>query len=106
VPEAGEIFVDGAVRKRGSYPLRQKMTLQEAIVAAGGMAPYADNEVTVIRTEDGEPKVHTFDVSKLENWGFQVKDQDIITVDSDGLKKVWYGFRFSLFGVGYEDPED
>ena len=39
VPEAGLFFIDGAVRKPGSYPIKKKMNLQEAILAAGGFAP-------------------------------------------------------------------
>ncbi|MFO8090624.1 MAG: polysaccharide biosynthesis/export family protein, partial [Desulfatiglandaceae bacterium] len=39
VAEAGEYFVDGAVRRPGSYAIKQNMTLQEAVVAAGGFAP-------------------------------------------------------------------
>ena len=47
----------------------------------------------------------TPDVSKFENWSFAVQDHDVIVADSDGLKKAWYGFQFSLFGIGYKDPE-
>ena len=42
VPEAGSVYVDGAVRKAGSYPIRQEMSVQEAIVAAGGLQSFAD----------------------------------------------------------------
>ena len=37
VPEAGMIYVDGAVKKPGNYPITQVMTVQEAIVTAGGV---------------------------------------------------------------------
>jgi polysaccharide biosynthesis/export protein len=105
VPEAGLYFVDGAVRRPGSYPLQQRTTLQEAVVAAGGLAPYAQNEVTVFRLEGGERVEHVYDTTSLENWNVLVEDQDVIVAESDGLRKFWYGFRFSFFGVGYADPE-
>jgi polysaccharide export outer membrane protein len=106
VAEAGQFFVDGAVRRPGSYPILQRTTLQEAIVAAGGLAPYAvQDEVVVIRNENGKREMLTVDVSKLENWSFAVKEQDVILADSSAMRKLWYGFQFSLFGVGYKDPE-
>ncbi|MGE0821927.1 MAG: SLBB domain-containing protein [Candidatus Binatia bacterium] len=37
VPEAGTFFVDGAVRRPGSYPLTRRYTVAEALVTAGGV---------------------------------------------------------------------
>jgi len=106
VAEAGEYFVDGAVRRPGSYSIRQCTTLQEAIVAAGGLVPYAlKDEIVVIRSDGGERQMHTIDISQTENWSFPIQDQDIIVAKSSWAGKLWYGFRFSLFGVGYQDPE-
>jgi polysaccharide export outer membrane protein len=39
VPQTGMFFVDGAVGKRGSYPLGRSYTLTQAIAIAGGMDP-------------------------------------------------------------------
>jgi len=39
VPQSGMFFVDGAVGKRGSYPLGRSYTLTQAIATAGGMDP-------------------------------------------------------------------
>jgi len=36
VPKAGMFFVDGAVRKPGSYPLDRPYTLTQALAVAGG----------------------------------------------------------------------
>ena len=36
VPQSGMFFVDGAVRKPGSYPLTQSYTLTQALAIAGG----------------------------------------------------------------------
>lgn len=106
VAEAGEYFVDGAVRRPGSYAIKQKMTLQEAVVAAGGFAPYAvKDEIVVIRNKGGQRNMQTIDISKPENWNIPVEDQDVIFAKSSALGKLWHGFRFSFFGVGFSDPE-
>jgi polysaccharide export outer membrane protein len=39
VPQTGMFFVDGAVGRRGSYPLGRSYTLTQAIAIAGGMDP-------------------------------------------------------------------
>ena len=41
VPESGMFFVDGAVRKPGSYPLGRQYSLTQALASAGGI----DNEL-------------------------------------------------------------
>jgi polysaccharide export outer membrane protein len=106
VAEAGEYFVDGAVRRPGSYAIKQKMTLQEALVAAGGFAPYAQkDEIVVIRNEGGERSMQTIDISKPKNWSIPVEDEDVIVAKSSALGKLWHGFRFSFFGLGFSDPE-
>jgi len=105
VGRMGEYFLDGAVRRPGAFSLRKKMSLQEAIVAAGGMAPWADDDdVTVVRVEAGERKMYTIEMSKLENWGFPVQDQDVVVVGSNGLLRIWYGFSLGFMGTGYRDP--
>ena len=104
VGEAGDFFVDGAVRRPGSYPLRQRTNLQEAIVAAGGLAPYGSEVVSIVRMEGGERKEYKVDVSKMDNWGFPVQDQDVIIVGSNTLLRIWHGFTFGFMGTGYRDP--
>jgi len=106
VAEAGEYFVDGAVRRPGSYAIKQKMTLQEAVVAAGGFAPYAQkDEIVVIRNRNGQRDMQTIDISKPENWNIPVEDEDVIVAKSSALGKLWHGFRFNFFGLGFSDPE-
>jgi polysaccharide export outer membrane protein len=106
VAEAGEYFVDGAVRRPGSYAINQKMTLQEALVAAGGFEPYAQkDEIVVIRYKNGQRNMQTIDISKAENWNIQVEDEDVIVAKSSALGKLWHGFRFSFLGMGFSDPE-
>jgi polysaccharide export outer membrane protein len=39
VPEAGMVYVDGAVRKAGNYPITQSMSVQQAIVTQALRSP-------------------------------------------------------------------
>jgi polysaccharide export outer membrane protein len=55
VPQSGMFFVDGAVRKPGSYPLTQSYTLTQALAVAGGAdVTLADmNELSIFRRREG-----------------------------------------------------
>ncbi len=106
VAEAGEYFVDGAVRRPGSFSIRQNTNLQEAVVAAGGLAPYANkSEIVIVRNNKGEREILEIDTSEPENWGFPIKDQDVIVAKSSVMGRLWHGFSIRIFGVGYQDPE-
>jgi polysaccharide biosynthesis/export protein len=54
VPQAGMFFVDGAVKKPGSYPLSRPYTLSQALTVAGGArAELADfTGITIFRRKD------------------------------------------------------
>jgi polysaccharide export outer membrane protein len=45
VPKAGVVYVQGSVKKPGSYRLRDAMTLTQAIGAAGGPDEKLSNSV-------------------------------------------------------------
>ena len=113
VPEAGVFFVDGAVRKPGSYRIKQKMALREAIWAAGGFAPYAKKSlVTLIRRlENGEREIIELDLERQpKGKDLVIKDRDVIIAKGSGWGKVVHGTGFSLgipgvFGFGYKSPE-
>ncbi len=113
VPEAGTIYVDGAVRKPGNYPMKKKMTVPEAIVAAGGFAVYAqEDRIKLIRkNEAGKVEVAQLTFKELETQSDQhidVKDRDIIFVETNKAEALMYGLRLmgfgGLVGVGYEPP--
>ena len=55
VPSSGMFFVDGAVRKGGSYPLNRNYTLRQALASAGGVDPeLADySQVNINRRQPG-----------------------------------------------------
>ena len=113
VPEAGSIYVDGAVRKAGSYPIRKEMSVQEAIVAAGGLQSFADAEnVKLIRyLGEGRREVAKLSLAELqtgETGKLKVRDRDVIFVESSAVGTLVQGLRLTLgaglFGVGYTPP--
>ncbi len=115
VPEAGAVFVEGAVRKPGSFPIKEGVTtLTQCIAMAGGMATYADSsDVKLIRHhDDGRREVIQLDLRKIQNGEAEdtvVKDRDAIVVGASATKRILYGLRlnflFGLVGVGYDPPE-
>jgi len=114
VPEAGRCFIDGAVRKPGTYPLRDKITIREAITLAGGLAAWADNDsIKLIRNiGEGDVKIVSLKYSELHGSlgdTLVLQDQDIIFAESSATGKLFSGTGFSLkflgSGVDYKDPQ-
>lgn len=113
VPEAGSVYVDGAVRKAGSYPIRQEMSVQEAIVAAGGMQAFGDaGNVKLIRyVGQGKREVAKISLDDMQEGGasrLYVQDRDVIFVESSPASAFFHGLRLTLgtglLGVGYQPP--
>lgn len=112
VPEAGVFFVDGAVRRPGSYPIKHRTIVQEALMEAGGLSPYANKEsLQLVRVIDGKRQIIKLDLSKVESKELVVMDRDILIVDSSAMGKLFHGFNIFLGipgtgGVGYRNPEN
>ena len=114
VPEAGMVYVDGAVRKPGNYPIKKRMNIPEAIVAAGGFAPYAkESAIKLVRTNgDGKPDVVQLSFRDLKKQSssndIQVQDRDIIFVETNRVEAVVYGLQITglggIVGAGYRPP--
>jgi polysaccharide biosynthesis/export protein len=79
-----KVFVTGAVSTPGGQSLVGPLTVLQAIAQAGGLTEYADaKNVTILRQEDGQPKVFKFnyrDVSKGKNLEQNIKLQPGDTV--------------------------
>jgi polysaccharide export outer membrane protein len=111
VPEAGQFFIDGAVRRPGNYPIKNKMVVKEALMTSGGIAPYADKESFVlVRDVEGEGrKLFELHFDSPEDLAIKVEDNDIIIVKSSTWGKIVHGGRINIgipgLGVGFEDPE-
>ncbi|RTZ60735.1 MAG: hypothetical protein DSZ32_03045 [Gammaproteobacteria bacterium] len=103
VPEAGVVFVEGAVKKPGSYQMKGEMTVLKAITMAGGSL-YAAKEhgIQVFRETAQGQKVLEVDVDKVrERKGEDIvlQDGDIIVVKANALKKGLAGFFKGISGV-------
>src|SRR5262249_47065459 len=68
VPRAGSYYVGGSVERPGSFLLKSKITVQQAIVAAGGVKEVADwQDVRLYRAKaGGEREVLTFSLTSFE----------------------------------------
>jgi polysaccharide export outer membrane protein len=66
-----KVFITGQVAKPGVYPLVGPMTVLQLIAMAGGLLEYADRkEITVMRTEKGNPIAYPFNY----NWAIERKN--------------------------------
>jgi len=48
------LFVTGAVRSPGAFPVREPLTIQQAVASAGGPTPTADLTVAIVITPEGQ----------------------------------------------------
>ncbi len=96
VPEAGVVFVEGAVKKPGSYKMQGETNVLKAIAMAGGV-PWEgkQNKVEVIREIGGEPMaidVNLNRVRKQKGDDVVLRDGDIVMVSFSATKRAISGF--------------
>jgi polysaccharide export outer membrane protein len=92
VPASGMFFVDGAVGKRGSYPLGRSYTLTQALATAGGVDPeLADYSAITINRRLSPEKLEVIAV----DWNAitsgravdpQIQPDDVVLVPMSGFK--------------------
>lgn len=109
VPRAGSIFVGGAVEKPGSFLLKNKTTLQQAIVAAGGVTGFAKwSDVRIYRPKSGgDREILTFDLKEIEEGAAppEVLKNDVVVVGRSDTKWFFYHIYDFLRGrVGTVGP--
>ena len=113
VPDTGTIYVDGAIRKPGTYPVRAGMTIPDAIVEAGGFGSAADegNIKLVRRNADGKRDIIQIagnDIQKgsASAYDLKVQDRDIIFVETNKFEALVHGLKLNflggIVGVGWE----
>ena len=111
VPQSGVYFVDGAVRRPGSFPIRHNTTVQEAVQTAGGLRPYGDpsNVFLVRNLPTGKKEVIEIDLEDRAKGEIELKDRDVIFANSSSWGKFKYGAGISVgfpgvFSFGYKNP--
>lgn len=111
VPEAGTVYVDGAVKKPGSYPIKKQMSINEAITAAGGLTMSADqNDVKLVRYMDGgKREVIQLNQENIQSTPLTLNDRDLVFVERNAMKSIFSSFSVYLGpfgGVGMSRPTE
>jgi polysaccharide export outer membrane protein len=109
VPRAGSFYAGGEVQRPGSFPLKSRTTLDQAIVAAGGVTNVADwGDLRIYRATSGEtPALLKFSLKEFEEGKTapEIRKGDVIIVGKSQGKAVLYGLRdFFRFGWGATIP--
>jgi polysaccharide export outer membrane protein len=90
-PPTGEYYIDGHVKRTGVYSLTgRKITLKQAIAAAGGLEGTVDAFIDVIRREDGRDwlEVKELQFTRLMSGEFkdiELHPNDIVRVHAPGF---------------------
>ncbi|MFI5329500.1 MAG: SLBB domain-containing protein [Desulfobaccales bacterium] len=98
VPFAQNAYILGAVRKPGNVPVKDKLTVAQAIAMAGGLdLNLASNNVTVVRFDDKgqriDLKYNLKNVIQAGGAEVLVKQNDIIFVEESGIRRALYDFK-------------
>lgn len=101
VPQSGIFFVDGAVKGPGSFPLKGKITLTQAITMAKGLAFEAKTSDIKIYRDTGKAEreviaVNYNSILKGKSPDMAINDKDVIIVPRNGFKSFIKGLAGSL----------
>ncbi len=103
VPKAGSVYVGGAVEKPGPIPLRGRMTVEQAVLAAGGPREVANwGDVRIYRRSGGDQReILEVDLNEIEAGkpGPQLQKDDVIIVGTHAAKAVFVGLRDFIKGI-------
>lgn len=103
----GKLYVTGHVARPGSFDVRPRMNVQQAIAFAGGLSSISKgSRIQIKRTgEDGKLKIETVDYNKLTDGraaDIEVMEGDIIYVPKSHLRAFARAFFFTI-GLGGGD---
>lgn len=101
IPRGGTIFVSGAVEGPGSFPVKGKVTLTQAVAMARDLKDYAaKGEIRIYRDiGKGERQIIEVDYDEILEGRYSdvmLQDKDIIIVPTSGPKRVFWGMVKSL----------
>jgi polysaccharide export outer membrane protein len=108
VPEAGVVYVEGAVNEPGAYKMSGDVTVLQALTLAGGPLWESDqSRVKIVRNLDDKMNSVEINMNKVRNQDGEdlvLEDGDIVIVDYGAAKSVLSGFVRgvrSIVGFGY-----
>ena len=95
VPRAGSFYVGGSVEHPGSFLLKGKTTVQQAVFAAGGVKDVADwADVRLYRrSPSADVEMTTFNLDALEGGqpAPELRAHDVVIVGKHQGKAILYG---------------
>ncbi len=96
VPRAGSFYVGGSVERSGSFVLRGRTTLHQAVLAAGGVKDVADwSDIRLYRRDaSGKVSVSNYDLEKFEEGQAapELQRNDVVIIGKHAGKAFFYGF--------------
>jgi polysaccharide biosynthesis/export protein len=101
VPFAGTAYVLGGVKKPGNIPVKENLTVTQAVAMAGGVDPLlGTNNITIMRFDDqGKPVSINTSLSSIiarKDADLPLKDSDVVVVNESKMKKSLYIIRTLL----------
>ncbi len=95
VPKSGEFLLGGAVRKPGPYPLKGKLTVDQAIYFGEALKEEADlSNIEVLRFNGSKNEVFQVNLEQLKQEGkpgLAIQKNDVVFVGTSGPKAVFFG---------------
>lgn len=95
VPKSGEFLLGGAVKKPGPYPLKGKLTVDQAIYFGEALKEDADlTDIEVLRINGSKNEVFKINLDQLKQDGtpgLAIQKNDVVFVGTSGPKAVMYG---------------
>jgi polysaccharide export outer membrane protein len=101
VPFAGTAYVLGGVKKPGNIAVKENLTVSQAVAIAGGVDPIlGNNKITIMRFDEQGKAIsintNLKSIIARNEADIPIKDNDVIVVNENALKKSIYVIRTLL----------
>ena len=100
VPEAGVYYVNGAVRRAGTFSLKEDVTVSQALEIAGGLETGARaSDIKLLRFKDGQRQMVPIDYKAIERGeqkDLALQDQDVLYVAKNPIVAFFQTIRLGL----------
>ena len=98
IPFAGTAYVLGGVRRPGNIPVKENLTVSQAVAMAGGVDPILGTyNITIMRFDDqGKPitiNTNLKDIIARSEQDLAVQDSDVVVINESKLKRTLYIIR-------------